>query len=660
MSYTPTPVRLDKPDLLLHAVSDGKRLGLQLHHVLGMNRSLARSGAWWHVGRRMWVTSRTDLAGNAAWLRQTFERQFVSLEGIEAVLRSALDAPQPDYFTQLLDVQIFPLSRGNLQRGRTAVSFTYDALCVSAMRQLRGYFHGPAAAWQVDASREHILSVLRSTAGVASEFVFVHERSVVLEDLVAPAATELSINVPAAKPEFADKGGQGVSPVPDEGSGYLSADLDESRQFAVNPDLLRAAVQQGGLRNYQVTGVRHLASQSGACLGDDMGLGKSRQTVVAARLIAGEGRVLIVCPASLRINWEREIHMIYPKARVGMVGEDRMATLYSCEWVVANYARLGGLVREPELHFSVMAIDEAHYLKEHKSGRTRNAFMLAARIPRRYVITGTPLLNREIELHTLLRLTGHALGRMTIKDFRRQYSGTNEKRAELAAALQGWLLRRRKNVLTDLGNKSRQIRWISPPEGLAAYQAIYDDPGLQAMPKITKLRQCLETLKVPFLIETVESLSEGDKIIIFCEYTATIQLMEEALADADIGCVSLVGSDSARKRQQAIDAFQNDPGVTVFIGTTGAAGVGITLTAGNYVAFASLPWTPAEMRQAEDRAYRLGQKRDVLVLVPLIANTIDESVGRMLESKQQVEEDVIEAVPPRLSQPADLSQPTTT
>lgn len=658
MAYTPTPARIEKPDLLTHAVSDGKRLGLQLLHVPDMNRSLMRSGAWWCVSRRMWVTRRRDVAGTVAWLRQLFEDQFVSLDGIEATLRAALDAPQSDYFTQLLDVQIFPLSRGNLQRGRTAVSFTYDALCVSAMRQLRGYFHRPASAWQIRASRERILDVLKSTAGVAAEFAFVHERPVVLEDLVSPAATELTINVPAAKPEFAGKGA-GASTASDEGAGYLSADLQESEQFAVDLEQLRAAARHGSLRDYQVMGVRHLAQQSGACLGDDMGLGKSRQTVVASRLIAGQGRVLIVCPASLRINWEREIHMIYPKARVGMVGEDRMATLYGCQWVIANYARLGGLVREPDLHFAVMAIDEAHYLKEHKSGRTRNAFMLAARVPRRYVITGTPLLNREIELHTLLRLTGHALGRMTIKDFRRQYSGTNEKRTQLAAALQGWLLRRRKDVLTDLGQKSRQIRWISPPEGLAAYRAIYDDPDLQAMPKITKLRQCLETLKVPFLVETVESLSEGDKIIIFCGYTATIRLMEDALADVGIGCVSLVGSDSARKRQKAIDAFQNNADVTVFIGTTGAAGVGITLTAGNYVAFASLPWTPAEMRQAEDRAYRLGQKRDVLVLVPLIANTIDESVGRMLESKQQVEEDVIEAVPPQPLQAVDHSQVTT-
>ena len=288
----------------------------------------------------------------------------------------------------------------------------------------------------------------------------------------------------------------------------------------------------------------------------------------------------------------------------------------------------------------MMAVDEAHYLKEYKAGRTRNAFVMAARIPRRYVITGTPLLNREIELHTLLRLTGHELGQLPLKEFRRDYSGDADKRALLADTLRGWMLRRKKDVLSDLGKKSRQVRWVSPAEGLGGYRQIYKDMSLQTMPKITRLRQCLESLKTPFLIETAESLSEGDKLIVFCEYMATVQAMQQAFEAAGIGCVTLVGSDSGKKRQKAIEAFQSDPSITVFIGTTSAAGVGITLTAANYVAFASLPWTPAVMRQAEDRAYRLGQKRDVTVIVPLVANTIDESVWRLLQSKQ----DVVEAV----------------
>ena len=633
------PVSLRAPELLVQAVSDGRRLGLQLHPVPGMGPALSRAGAWWSPGRRMWQIDKLDAGQCLAWLQTVYSGQHVDLDDALPLLRAALASPEKDYFTQLLDVQVFELAKGDLARGQHVVSFAYDVPCVAVMRALGGRFHKPASAWQIRGGPERILQALHDMAGIAPEFVFIHEQPVVLEEMVAAAPGASPIQVPSAPPERGDGTAKD-----DEGTGFLSAELDESEELPIDEAAVAAAEADSGLRDYQVVGVRHLLGQTGACLGDDMGLGKSRQTVVATRLAAGKGRVLILCPASLRINWEREIHMVYPDAVVGMVGDDRIATLYGCDWVIANYERLGGLVREVGLEFAVMAVDEAHYLKEHQSGRTRNAFVMAARIPRRYVVTGTPLLSREIELHTLLRMTGHALGQLDLKAFRKAYTGTKENRADLAAALKGWMLRRRKDVLKDLGEKSRQVRWISPAEGLGAYKQIYEDMSLMAMPKITKLRQQLEALKTPFLVETVESLSEGDKIIIFCEYMATVDAMRSAFEAAGIRCVSLVGADSPTKRQKAIDAFQEDPAVTVFIGTTSAAGVGITLTAANYVAFASLPWTPALMRQAEDRAYRMGQKRNVLVIVPLVPGTIDEAVWRLLESKQETEQDVVEAV----------------
>ena len=641
------PVTLRPPELLQHAVSDGVRVGMQLFPVPGMGRELSKQGAWWHAGRRMWVLAIQDAQHCLTWLRHVYAGQYVDFEGAPVLLQAAFAAPQKDFFTQLLDAQVFPLAQrdGERRKGAYAVSFTYDVLCVRTMRALGGRFHKPAAAWQVWGGVQRILDALREQAGIREEFVFVHERPVVLEQLVGAVAQEgLTIQVPGAPPPEHDPDAV-VDEENKQGAGFLSSLEQSSKALPVDEKRLQEASVQAGLRDYQVAGVRHLLGQSGACLGDDMGLGKSRQTVVAARMAAGDdGRVLILCPATLRINWEREIHMVYPDAVVGMVGEDRISTLYGCQWVIANYERLGGLVREPELKFKVMAVDEAHYLKEYKAGRTRNAFVMAARIPRRYVITGTPLLNREIELHTLLRLTGHELGQLPLKEFRRDYSGSAENRAVLADALKGWMLRRRKDVLSDLGKKSRQVRWVSPAEGLGGYKEIYKDMTLQTMPKITRLRQCLESLKTPFLIETAESLSEGDKLIVFCEYMATVQAMQQAFEAAGIGCVTLVGADSGKKRQKAIEAFQSDPSITVFIGTTSAAGVGITLTAANYVAFASLPWTPAVMRQAEDRAYRLGQKRDVTVIVPLVSGTIDDGVWRLLQSKQETEQDVVEAV----------------
>lgn len=634
----PRPVTIRPPDLLIKAVSDGRRLGLQLLAVPGVSRPLANYDAWWSGARRMWLLQTTDSSYADDVIKHAFAGHFVDMEQLDVQLRAAVAAPDPDYFSQLLDVQIFPLVKGDLARGSWAVSFTYDPLCVKAMRSLGGYFHKHASAWQVRADPELIMERLASIAGVSSEFVFVHEQPVVIEELTTSGNEGSPISVPAASPPLGGGGGPGE----EEGTGFLSTEHGHVDDMPYDRVALASLVACGVLRDYQAEGVAHMLRQSGACMGDDMGLGKSRQTVVASRMAAGSGRVLIVCPASLRLNWEREIKMVYPDARVGMIGEDRISTLAGCDWVIGNYERMGGLVRESDLEFAVMAVDEAHYLKEYKSGRTRNVFLLAARIERCFVVTGTPLLNREIEMHTLLRITGHRLGSLSLAEFRKSYAGSPEKRAALAAAIQGWMIRRSKDVLKDLGDKARQFVPLSP-EGLDVYKEIYGDMTLQAMPKIVRLRKCLEGLKVPYLVETVQAMGEDNKLIIFCEYMSTVEALKQALASLGVGCVSLVGSDSLKRRQAAVDAFQRDASIKVFIGTTMAAGVGITLTAANIVAFASMPWTPALMRQAEDRAYRLGQIRDVLVLVPIIQGTIDEGVLQLQENKHTTEIEVVEA-----------------
>jgi hypothetical protein len=629
------PIALEPQQLLVQCVSDGIRIGLQMAYVEGAGKSLNKAGAAWCAPRRCWVVEHGTSKQTAVWLKGLFHGQFFDFDSIEPMLNACLSKPEPDYFTQILDLQVFPLRGGGY-----AVSSIYDLAVVKAMRSLGGRFHRYASAWEVRRPVPAILAALKTIAGVAEDYIFVHEHEVVLETMVSPAASSSPIKVDAAPPPRGD----GAGSAEDVGTGFLSALTEVNSRIPVDEVMLTQAALQAGLRDYQVVGVRHILGQMGSLLGDDMGLGKSRQTVVATRLAAGDGRVLILCPASLRINWEREIRMVYPNAVIGMVGEDRLATLYGCQWVIANYERTGGLVRECALNFAVMAVDEAHYLKEHDSGRTRNVFVLSSRIPRRYAVTGTPLLNREIELHTLLRLTGHRLGQLPLADFRKQYTGHKDRRAALAEALKGWMLRRRKDVLTELGTKSRQLRYLSPPEGIESYNEIVRDMSLMVMPKIVKMRQALEALKTTFLIETIESLADDDKVIVFCEYMATVDVLRSAFAAANISCVTLVGSDNGKKRQKAIDAFQNDPQVRVFIGTTSAAGVGITLTAANYVIFASLPWTPALMRQAEDRAYRLGQKRDVFVIVPLIPKTVDEQVWQLLANKTELEQDVVEAV----------------
>ena len=635
------PLAPARRSFVTKAVCDGRRMGLATQYFDGVSTLMRDLDATWMPLRRMWVTPVADLRGLLEGIAR-FERMHPALSFDDARDKavSAWRHPVPDFFTSLFDVQLLPLASGGF-----ACTSIYDVLFSRAMRRLAGRFHKYAAAWEIMASKDDILEVLRDDVGLDDVFVFVHESPVQLEHLVAPPKAAVPIKVLGAPPP---RGGNRSNDA-DVGSGFLSTMGTPMQRLPVDEALLASAAMSCGLRDYQVVGVRHLLGLSSALLADDMGLGKTRQAIVAAHLASVDSRVLVVCPASLCLNWQREIQAVFPGQAIGLVGEHGMQRLKECRWIIANYERLGGLVRETSLAIGTMLIDEAHYLKEHQAGRTRNAFLLAERIPRRFLLTGTPVLSREIEVHTLLRLSGHPIGQIELADFRELYAGSPERRAELASRLSEWMLRRGKDVLTDLGDKTQQVRYVRPADGMAGYESIMKDMTLQSMPKITKLRQHLEALKVDFIFESIQCLPQDAKAIIFCEYMDTVEALREAFKANGIGCVSLVGSDTPKKRMKAIDEFQDNPATRVFIGTTMAAGVGITLTAANYVFFASLPWTPALKRQAEDRAYRSGQRRDVFVIVPIVPGTIDEQVFALLDTKKEIEDDLVESLRTRVA-----------
>lgn len=631
------PVTPARRKLVTRVVSDGLRVGLATCFGDGVNDLMRELGTTWSAPRRMWVCAGTAMREVLAGLeRSAGQLPDHDLSGVRDEAAAAWRTPSKDFFAEVLDVQLLPIESGGF-----ALTSAIDPLVVSTAKRLGGRFHRHARAWEIRRTGQEIMAALREHAGVDSVFVFQHEAPVLLENLVSAPSSEVPISVPgAASPVKTGTAGE-ADPA---GAGFLSAMGTALEHLQVDDAMLARVAQACGLRDYQQAGVRFLIARSSALLADDMGLGKTRQAVVAGRIAAGESVVLVACPASLAINWEREIHAVYPDARVALVGQHDLATQRQAQWIIANYERLGGLVRETELRIGCMLVDEAHYLKEHQAGRTRNAFLLAQRIPRRFLLTGTPVLSREIEVHTLLRLSGHPLGHLPLVEFRKSFAGDDGRRAQLAERLGDWMLRRGKNVLKDLGDKTHQVRVLQASDGLAGYRRIMADTSLMAMPKITKLRQHLEALKLDFLVESVQSLPGDAKAIIFCEYMDTVETLRQALHDAGIGCVSLVGSDAPKKRMAAVDAFQKDASVKVFIGTTMAAGVGITLTAANYVFFASLPWTPALKRQAEDRAYRSGQTRDVFVIIPVVAGTIDEQIVALLDAKREIEVSIVEAV----------------
>jgi superfamily II DNA or RNA helicase len=631
------PVAPASKPVLLDAAGDGLRLAVSVRYAPEIAAALKDAGCVWFAPRRAWLAP-VERAESITRALLGAARALPHMEaaGLRARIDAATAAPQADLVAPLLDAQLMPVATGGV-----AIASLQDPVLARVLRAAGGVYQRQARAWSLALPRAQALDLLRDAAGIAPEYVFCHETAVTLEALAGGSANELPISVPAAAPPPLAQAGEPSG----EGNAFLSVLAEPMRRLPVDEARLRDAASTFGLRDYQVEGVRHLLARSSALLADDMGLGKSRQAVVGAHLAAGEtGQILVVCPASLRINWAREIAAVRPTDAVMLVGEAPEELLAGARWLVANYERLGVVVRSARLRVAVMIVDEAHYLKEHQSGRTRNAFLLADRVPRRFLLTGTPILSREIEMHTLLRLSGHPLGALDLADFRRRYAGDEARREELAGHIGDWMLRRNKSVLRDLGVKRETLVHVDPCDARGRYTAILRDPALMVMPKIVRLRKTLESFKIDFLLERLRGLAAGDKAIVFCEYVETVELLLNGLAADGIGAVSLVGAHSPGQRQRAIDAFQSNAAVGVFVGTTMAAGVGINLTAANWVYFASLPWTPALKRQAEDRAYRSGQTRDVNVVVPIVPDTIDEQVYRLIAAKQEIEREIVKAV----------------
>ena len=485
--------------------------------------------------------------------------------------------------------------------------------------------------WRLDSSLEFLLEQLLTEVGLSEQQVQLSEipRSLHSDGSVTVDSDVVSLKVGGEPPVHCNQSEDGANEV------YL-ADVPEMVAHAWDLDELDQAIAAFPLYDYQAVGVRFLVTRSSALLADDMGLGKTRQALTASLVQAKGGRILVVTLASLILNIEREVRMIQPDATVSLQVDDP-----ACQWVITNYERLRSFVHTAD-SFSIMVIDEAHRLKEPTAECTKHAFDIAAQIPNRYLLTGTPVLNREAELHTLLRLSGHPIGQMQLREFCDQFAGSKEFRNALRARLADWMLRRRKDVLPQLRGKHRQPFAVELNDAeRQEYQSIFAGADTPLV-RIGQLRRLLERAKVAAVVERLSQMGPDDKAIVFCEFKDTVSAVEESCAAAGLLTATLLGHHTGKRRQAAVDRFQQDPECRVFVGTTGAAGTGINLTAANYVLFCSLPWTPALQAQAEDRAYRNGQLRPVMVQIPLVESSIDQHLWQMLLSKQALASDLLE------------------
>lgn len=409
-----------------------------------------------------------------------------------------------------------------------------------------------------------------------------------------------------------------------------------------------------GLFLHQTAGVAFLASRRRAVLADEMGLGKTRTAIVAARELAGpQERFLVVCPASLRTNWAREVHMVEPDAAVSHDPES------PARWTVLTYDQLRRDKSLVDLDaFAGLIVDEAHYIKN-SSARSAAVLDAAGRLRRRdglvFLLTGTPMANRPRDLFNLLKAIDHPLGRNFYTFAVRYCDGHNNGYGlssdgasnldELAAVTSGVMLRRVKDDVLDLPEKLRS--WIPVDLPLdktrkleqAALEFLRGNPSRQGpswvrfLALLNKARHQLAVDKVKPGVEFVRAcVDSGQKVVVFTSYKKVVDGYVKAFGDE---CVTLTGDSSPQERDEAVDAFQTREDVRVFVGNLQAAGVGITLTAGTHVVFNDLDWVPANHWQAEDRVHRIGQSRSTFATYLYVQETLDEFVAALLDAKTQ-------------------------
>ena len=444
-----------------------------------------------------------------------------------------------------------------------------------------------------------------------------------------------------------------------------------------------------GLFPHQIEGVAFLLGRRRAILADDMGLGKTRQAIVSLRHLTPGGRRLVVCPASVKQNWAREIAVVTADASVQVI-EGTTPVSADAEWIVINYDVLGrhadNLLRMP---WAALVFDEAHYLKNHTSARSKLARQLtmaaAAARPALAVqlLTGTPLTSRPRDLFVLLQLAAHPLGRSFLA-FARRYcaaekgeygwkTGGASNIEELTVQLHGVMLRRSKDDVLALPPKLRTWLPVVVPAGTGAraVKKVFEllagkdsrpalseripsreskgpvqsrDVELRRRGKLlaflVEARQALAFAKVTSTIDFVRgAIDQGEKVIVFSCFDDPIRKLAKELGST---AVVVTGKTPAAMRQPLVDRFQNDADVRVFIANIIAGGTGLNLTAATQVVFNDLDWVPTNHWQAEDRAYRIGQTRTVNVTYFVARDTIDDFVQAVLETKAALVNAIVE------------------
>ena len=502
-----------------------------------------------------------------------------------------------------------------------------------------------------------------------------------------------------------------------------SLDQESDRSGWAEPQTKSEAIERSKERQSAYSAwMDHIADQTlksdthGVLIGDSMGLGKTIEALGIANATDAKS-LLIICPASLRLNWQREGEKWLCRSHVWHVvqgGEDIPPE--DATAIIVNYDVCSKKAIKDALMarcFDLMIVDEAHYLKSGDKVQRGVAVLgkvdrknkmrtpgLVDRATRLVFLTGTPILNKPLEVWPL----ANALAPSTFNNFfmfAKRYCNAHQISAgrqgpvwdftgashldELQTKLRATCMVRRlkKDVLPELPPKRRQI--IELPQNGARHAvqaevAAWDAREAQlerlraevalthaggdedayvaaverlrssmrvAFEAIARLRHETAVHKAPKVAEHVITMLESGvaKLVLFAHHHDVIAILRDALTAAGYRLVIVTGDTPLTQRQTAVDTFQTEAAVQVFLGNIQAAGLGITLKAASTVVFAELDWTPAAMTQAEDRTHRIGQTESVLVQHLVYDGSLDARMAKLLLAKQAIADAALDSEP---------------
>jgi len=427
----------------------------------------------------------------------------------------------------------------------------------------------------------------------------------------------------------------------------------------------------GELKPFQRAGVSYLLAQRRAFLADEQGLGK---TIEALATLEADGAypAVIVCPASLKLNWLRELERWLPhRSAQSLIGTGaRAGPLAAAELTIVNYDILAA--RLPQLRSiapRALVLDESHYCKNAAAKRTQAVRQLAATVPRDGLVlalTGTPVMNRPAELISQLRILGRLEDFGSGVQFGQRFRGTDAHlRLHWHLRARCFVRRLKADVLPQLPPKTRAVvpveldneaeyrlaerdvvAWLqSQPMDLRELDAkVAAALRAERLVRLNALKLLAARGKLHAALAWIHDfLSSGERLVVFAHHRE----IQRALLERFPGALHILGKDTHAARDASLRAFQEPDGTgnQLIVCSIEVAGQGITLTRSSNVAFLELDWTPAKHDQAEDRCHRIGQQDAVNATYLLAAGTIDETIATLLERKRAVIGAVTDGLP---------------